>query len=105
MRSSKPTRAAKWGEQFSPVLLAHVGVLPAEHVSIVNRAVPENDVPIWSREDVAWSLNTTWIISSWLGGIFITQSGNYQTIWMFDIALCAIAAAASYSIRRAITKK
>ena len=44
-------------------------------------------------------------ISSWLGGIFITQSGNYQTIWMLDIVLCAIAAAASYSIRKAITKE
>ena len=44
-------------------------------------------------------------ISSWLGGIFITQSGNYQTIWMLDIVLCAIAATASYSIRKAITKE
>ena len=44
-------------------------------------------------------------ISSWLGGIFITQSGNYQTIWMLDIVLCAIATAASYSIRKAITKE
>ena len=40
------------------------------------------------------------IISSWLGGVFIAQSGNYQAIWMFDIALCAIASAASYGIHR-----
>lgn len=43
-------------------------------------------------------------ISSWLGGIFITQSGNYQAIWMFDIALCAIAALASYGIHRDVKR-
>ncbi|MBR2274567.1 MAG: MFS transporter [Lachnospiraceae bacterium] len=37
-------------------------------------------------------------LSSWLGGIFITQRGNYQMIWMFDIVLCAIASVASYQI-------
>ena len=39
-------------------------------------------------------------ISSWLGGIFITNSGNYQAIWLFDIVLCTIACAASFSIRK-----
>ena len=43
-------------------------------------------------------------ISSWLGGVFITQSGNYQAIWMFDIALCALASAASYGIHREVTR-
>ena len=43
-------------------------------------------------------------LSSWLGGVFITQSGNYQTIWLMDIALCAIAAIASYSIHRSIAR-
>ena len=43
-------------------------------------------------------------MSSWLGGIFITQSGNYQAIWMFDIALCAIAALASYGIHRDVKR-
>ena len=39
----------KWGEQFSTVLLAHLGVLPAEHISVVNRTVAENDVSIASN--------------------------------------------------------
>lgn len=39
-------------------------------------------------------------LSSWLGGIFITQSGNYQTIWLIDIVLCAIAAIASWRINK-----
>ena len=39
-------------------------------------------------------------LSSWLGGVFITNSGNYQAIWLIDIALCAMAAAVSYAIRR-----
>ncbi len=43
-------------------------------------------------------------ISSWLGGVFISQSGNYQAIWMFDIALCALASAASYGIQRKVTR-
>ena len=43
-------------------------------------------------------------ISSWLGGVFIAQSGNYQAIWMFDIALCAIASAASYGIHRDVKR-
>lgn len=43
-------------------------------------------------------------LSSWLGGVFITQSGNYQTIWLIDIVLCAIAAVASYSIHRNAAK-
>ena len=43
-------------------------------------------------------------ICSWLGSIFITQSGNYQAIWMFDIALCAIAALASYGIHRDVKR-
>ena len=43
-------------------------------------------------------------ISSWLCGVFISQSGNYQAIWMFDIALCALASAASYGIQREVTR-
>lgn len=43
-------------------------------------------------------------ISSWLGGVFIAQSGNYQAIWMFDIALCAIASASSYGIHRDVKR-
>ena len=39
-------------------------------------------------------------ISSWLGGILYTQTGSYDMIWLADIILCAIAAAASYSIRK-----
>lgn len=38
-------------------------------------------------------------ISSWLGGIFISSSGNYTTIWLMDIALCALASLVSYRIR------
>ena len=38
----------KWGEQFSPVLLAHLGVLTTKHVSFVSRPVLENDIPITS---------------------------------------------------------
>ena len=38
-------------------------------------------------------------LSSWLGGIFISQSGNYEIVWMIDVILCAIAAAASYAIK------
>lgn len=37
-------------------------------------------------------------LSSWLGGLFITYSGNYQTIWLIDILLCGIASIASYKI-------
>ena len=36
----------KWREEFCSVLLAHLGVLPAEHVSVVNWTVTENDVSI-----------------------------------------------------------
>lgn len=43
-------------------------------------------------------------LSSWLGGVFITRSGNYQAIWLMDIALCATAAVASYSIHRNVEK-
>ncbi|MBR1417726.1 MAG: MFS transporter [Synergistaceae bacterium] len=43
-------------------------------------------------------------LSSWLGGIFISQSGNYGIIWMIDVGLCAIAAAASYAIHKDIKK-
>ena len=43
-------------------------------------------------------------ISSWLGGVFIAQSGDYQAIWMFDIALCAIASVASYGIHRDVKR-
>lgn len=43
-------------------------------------------------------------ISSWLGGIFIAQSGNCQAIWMLDIALCTLASAASYGIHRGVTR-
>ena len=39
-------------------------------------------------------------ISSWLGGIFITNSGNYQAVWLIDIVLCTAASAASFSIRK-----
>ena len=38
-------------------------------------------------------------LSSWLGGIFITNSGNYQAVWMIDIVLCLAAGFVSYSIR------
>lgn len=41
-------------------------------------------------------------LSSWLGGVFITQSGNYQAIWLIDIALCTVAAIASWRIRRKV---
>lgn len=37
-------------------------------------------------------------LSSWLGGVFITYSSNYQTIWLIDIVLCAAASVASYII-------
>ena len=37
-----------------------------------------------------FSAGTGAFISSWLGGIFITNSGNYQAIWLFDIVLCTI---------------
>ena len=43
-------------------------------------------------------------ISSWLGGAFIAQSGNYQAIWMFEIVLCALASAASYGIHKEVTR-
>ena len=38
-------------------------------------------------------------ISSWLGGVFIDNMGNYELIWMIDIALCAMAALVSYRIK------
>lgn len=38
-------------------------------------------------------------ISSWLGGILITEKGNYIAIWIIDIVLCAVAALVSYKIR------
>lgn len=38
-------------------------------------------------------------ISSWLGGLFITNSGNYNLIWMIDIILCVLASAVSYKIK------
>lgn len=37
-------------------------------------------------------------ISSWLGGIFIDNMGNYELIWMMDIALCAMASLVSFRI-------
>ena len=43
-------------------------------------------------------------LSSWLGGIFIAQSGNYQAIWMMDILLCFLASVASYGIHRDVTR-
>ena len=42
-------------------------------------------------------------LSSWLGGVFITGRGNYQAVWLIDIALCLIASLASFRIRREIT--
>ena len=39
-------------------------------------------------------------LSSWLGGVFIARSGNYQAIWLLDIALCAAASLASFTIRK-----
>ncbi len=39
-------------------------------------------------------------ISSWLGGVLFSQTGSYSLIWLIDLVLCAIAAAASYSIRK-----
>lgn len=41
-------------------------------------------------------------ISSWLGGIFISQSANYNAIWMIDIVVCAVASIASYRIEKSI---
>ena len=41
-------------------------------------------------------------VSSWLGGILFTQTGSYQTIWLADAVLCAIASLASYSISRRV---
>lgn len=37
-------------------------------------------------------------ISSWLGGIFIDNLGNYNLIWMIDIGLCALASFVSFRI-------
>lgn len=37
-------------------------------------------------------------ISSWLGGIFIGSMGNYELIWIIDIALCSMAAFVSFRI-------
>ena len=37
-------------------------------------------------------------ISSWLGGVFIDNMGNYELIWMIDIVLCAFAALVSFRI-------
>jgi SAM-dependent methyltransferase len=42
-------QSSKWREEFCSVLLAHLGVLPAEHVSVMNRTVAENDVSIASN--------------------------------------------------------
>lgn len=42
-------------------------------------------------------------ISTWLGGIFISSSENYQAIWLIDIALCAMATIASYRIHKNVT--
>jgi MFS family permease len=38
-------------------------------------------------------------ISSWLGGVLVEGTGNYNTIWMIDIVLCALAAFVSFRIR------
>lgn len=38
-------------------------------------------------------------LSSWLGGIFVENLGNYGLIWMFDIALCIFASLVSFRIR------
>ena len=43
-------------------------------------------------------------LSSWLGGVLISTQGNYNTIWMVDVVLCAVAALASYRIRRNVTE-
>lgn len=43
-------------------------------------------------------------LSSWLGGLFIAQRGDYQAIWLIDAALCAVAAAASYRIHRTVSR-
>ena len=37
-------------------------------------------------------------ISSWLGGVFIDNMGNYELIWMIDIVLCTFAALVSFRI-------
>ena len=37
-------------------------------------------------------------VSSWLGGIFIDNMGNYSLIWIIDIMLCALAALVSFRI-------
>ena len=43
-------------------------------------------------------------LSSWLGGVFIEQSGNYTAIWAIDVALCALAALAGYRIQKNVRR-
>lgn len=38
-------------------------------------------------------------VSSWLGGIFYTQTGSYLSLWLADVALCVMAVAVSWSIK------
>lgn len=39
-------------------------------------------------------------VSSWLGGIFYTQTGSYMSLWLADALLCALAAGVSWSIKK-----
>jgi predicted MFS family arabinose efflux permease len=38
-------------------------------------------------------------LGAWLGGIAITETGDYQWMWYADIALAALAAVANLPIR------
>ena len=37
--------------------------------------------------------------SAYLGGIFVSATGNYNTIWIIDIALCLFASSMSFMIK------
>ncbi|MDD6569202.1 MAG: hypothetical protein ACI3X3_08510 [Acidaminococcus sp.] len=41
-------------------------------------------------------------VSSWLGGIFYTQTGSYMSLWLADALLCALAAGVSWSIKKGL---
>lgn len=40
------------------------------------------------------------IFSAWFGGVLLTVTGSYVTIWLIDIGLCLFASAASGCIGR-----
>ncbi|GHS92942.1 MFS transporter [Synergistales bacterium] len=43
-------------------------------------------------------------ISAWVGGVSASMTGTYTLIWTFDIFLCVLASAVSFSIKETVTR-